>query len=127
MEPENKFRQPLIILGVTIVILYAISFYNLDYEIPFINFKLKSVDFLSDIKEVSAIEPQLLNRLNKKVNPALLKIQLASLDNMNIISPAFLLFENLPDKTDCPNSSAFQGRKTQIIGNSKQLSYFSMH
>ena len=51
MNNENKFRQPLIILGATIIILYAISFINLDYEIPGINFRLKSVDFLSDIKE----------------------------------------------------------------------------
>lgn len=81
MNNKNKFRQPLIILGVTIVILYAVSFINLDYEIPVINFKLKSVDFLSDIKEVSATEPRLLNQLDQKVNPALLKIQRALIDN----------------------------------------------
>lgn len=61
MNYEDKFRQPLIILGVTIVILYVISFINLDYEIPVINFRLKSVDFLSDIKEINLIESSSLN------------------------------------------------------------------
>ena len=123
MEQENKFRQPLIILGVTIVILYAISFINLDYEIPVINFKLKSIDLLSDIKEVSATEPQLLNQLDQKVNPTLLKIKRTSLDNMNIFSSAFSFFENLPDNTDYLSLTIFQGRKTPITGNINQLSY----
>jgi lysophospholipase L1-like esterase len=124
MNNENKFRQPLIILGVTIVILYAISFINLDYEIPVINFKLKSVDFLSDIKEIDLNEPSSLNSQKNNSAEESLKITEASLDFSNLFIEAISFFENKPDKTNYSDVSVIQGKKTPITGNVKQLSYF---
>ncbi|NJD22298.1 MAG: hypothetical protein FIA82_06455 [Melioribacter sp.] len=123
MNTENKFRQPLIILGVTIVILYAISFINLDYEVPVINFNLKSVDFLSDIKEINLNESSSLNsqKNNSTVKP--LVITQASLDFSNVFVEAISFLESKSDKTTI-DYTPLQGRRTSITGNVKQLSYF---
>ena len=121
MNNENKFRHPLIILVVTIVILYAISFINLDYEIPVINFKLKSVDFLSDIKDINLNEPSSLNSQKNNSAKESLKITQASLDFSNLFVEAVSFFES---KTDYTDVLVPQGKKTSITGNVKQLSYF---
>ena len=121
MNNENKFRHPLIILVVTIVILYAISFINLDYEIPVINFKLKSVDFLSYIKDINLNEPSSLNSQKNNSAKESLKITQASLDFSNLFVEAVSFFES---KTDYTDVLVPQGKKTSITGNVKQLSYF---
>ncbi|MEW6701823.1 MAG: hypothetical protein AB1298_03820 [Bacteroidota bacterium] len=121
MNNENNFRQPLIIAALTIAILYAISFIKVEYEIPGINFKLKSVDILSDIKEESTIEQQMMNELKRGSQTRFYK---ASLDFTNLIQSAVSFFEAEPDKTVNTNVPVPQGKKTPITGNVKQLSYF---
>ena len=123
MNSENKFRQPLIIIGATIVILYAISFINLDYEVPVINFNLKSVDFLSDIKDINLNEPSSSNSQKNSSTKKSLQITQASLDFSNIFVDAISFLESKTDKTTI-NSAPLQGRRTSITGNVKQLSYF---
>lgn len=120
MNNENKFRQPLVIVALTIVILYAISFVKVDYEITEINFKLKNVDILSDIREEVSTEPQSVHQL-KQGTP---RINEASLDLINIFSSAISFFGSAPDKSDVSSTPFIQGRKTPITGNVKQLSYF---
>lgn len=120
MNSENKFRQPLVIVALTILILYSISFVKVDYEIPGINFKLKDVDIFSDIREELATEPQSLHKLKQRTPT----INEASLDVTNVFSSAVSFFESTPDKSDVSSSSLVQGRKTSITGNVKQLSYF---
>jgi len=124
MNNENKFRQPLIILGATIIILYAISFINLDYEIPGINFRLKSVDFLSDIKDINLSEPSSLNPQKNNFVQESFKTTQASLGFSNLFVEALSFFESKPDKTDYSDALVIQGRKISITGNVKQLSYF---
>jgi len=119
MNSENKFRQPLVIVALTILILYSISFVKVDYEIPGINFKLKDVDILSDIREEIAAGPQSLHKLKRTST-----INEASIDLTNIFSSAVSFFESTPYKSDVSSSSLTQGRKTSITGNVKQLSYF---
>jgi len=124
MNNENKFRHPLIILGVTIVILYAISFINLDYEIPVINFELKSVDFLSDIKDINLNEPSSLNSQKNSSAEESLKITKASLDFSNLFVEAISFFESKPDKTNHADAFVPQGKRISISGNVQQLSFF---
>lgn len=120
MDNENKIRQPLVIVALTILILYSISFIKVDYEIPGINFKLKDVDILSDIKEEVTTEPQSLHKFNHTT----LIINEASLDFTSVFSSALSYFESKPDKSDVSIIPVIQGRKTSITGNLKQLSYF---
>ena len=124
MNNENKFRHPVIILGVTIVILYAISLVNLDYEIPVINFKLKSVDFLSDIKDVNLNEQSSLNLYKSNSKKEFLRINEASFNFVNLFDKAATFLESKPDKTVSELVLPVQGRKTSITGNLSQLSYF---
>lgn len=120
MDNENKFRQPLIIIALTILILYAISFVNVDYEIPGIGFKLKTVDILYDIKDQPLVEPGLMNEMPRQLPT----VNTASLGFTNIISAVVSFFESDPVKTDNSASPIFQGKKTPITGNVQQLSYF---
>jgi lysophospholipase L1-like esterase len=120
MQSENKFREPLIIVAFTIVILYAISFVKVDYAIPAINFNLKSVDILSDIKNEPARGQQPVSDI-KAITP---RVNEASLDFTNIFSSAFSFFNSTPDKSGEPAELIPQEKKTSITGNTKQLSYF---
>lgn len=120
MNSENKFRHPLVIVALTILLMYSISFIKIDYEIPGINFNLKTVDILSDVKEEISNEPQSVNSLKQSA----LRINEASLDFTNVFSSALSYFESNPDRLDVSIIPIMQGKKTPITGNVKQLSYF---
>jgi lysophospholipase L1-like esterase len=120
MEPENKFRQPLIIIGVTLILLVAISFVNAEYEIPILNFKIKNVDILNDIKEFQTDETQSFKKFNEGLAQSSYMIQSASMDLIK------LLFSNdkISEFAIAANSLPLQGKKVSITGNTKQLGYF---
>ena len=120
MDDNNKFRQPLIIIALTILGMYAISFVKVDYEIPGVNFKLKNVDILSDVKEETASEEQSAKFQNESAGG----LNEASFIFPDIFASAFSYLESKPDKTDLNLMPVFQGKKTSITGNVKQLSYF---
>lgn len=120
MDSENKFRQPLVIVALTIMILFSISFIKVDYEVPGINFKLKDVDILSDIKEEPESAPQSLRKFEQSVP----MINQASMDFSNIFSSSISFFNSEPDNADVFSLPFPQGKKTSITGNIKQLSYF---
>ena len=120
MDNENKFRQPLVIVALTIMILYSISFVKVDYEVPGINFKLKDVDILSDIKEELEAAPQSLRKFEQTIP----MINQASMDFSNIFSSSLSFFNSEPDNADVSFLPLPQGKKTSITGNVKQLSYF---
>jgi lysophospholipase L1-like esterase len=124
MEKENKIGQPLIILGVTIIILYAISFVKVDYEIPGINFKLKNVDIFSDIKDQLVTDPQPSNEMNKLLLTQPKVFNMASMDFSNIISSVISYFESEPGGKPNAPSILLQGKKTPITGNTRQLHFF---
>lgn len=117
MDNGNKFRQPLIIAASTILILFSISFIKVDHELPGFNFKLKTVDILSDIKAEIPDQPLSFKQSESRIIEA-------SLDFTNIFSAAVSFFESKPDKSDASVTPVYQGKKTSITGNVKQLSYF---
>jgi hypothetical protein len=125
MDSENKFRQPLVIVTLTIILLYTISFINVDYEVAGINFKLKSVDILSDIKDIPLTDPQQpTNEMNHVLPQQLPVVNTASLDFTKIISSVESIFESDPVKTENSYEPILQGKKTPVTGNVQQLSYF---
>lgn len=120
MQSENKFREPLIIVALTVIILYAISFVKIDYTITAINFNLKSVDIISDIRNDStAYVPPAgnLNTTSPRVNDA-------SLDFTNVFNSVFSFFDSGFDKSGSLYELAPQAKNNTITGNTKQLSYF---
>ncbi|MFA3784156.1 hypothetical protein ABRY23_13940 [Melioribacteraceae bacterium 4301-Me] len=130
---ENKFREPIYILALTIILLYLASFIKIDFQ--FWGIQLKNVDIFSDIKSeltTSWEEPQIdfQNKLNSPPeNNKLAKDLLASnkIDqslNNNINYAAFNFFS--PEtKTDALFISYNpQGKEEDITGNVQQLSNF---
>ena len=120
MQSENKFREPLIIVALTVIILYAISFVKIDYTITAINFNLKSVDIISDIRNDSAAEMPPASKLNATTP----RVNEASLDFTNVFTSAFSFFDSGLDKSGDLYELAPQAKSTSITGNTKQLSYF---
>lgn len=124
MDNQNKIKQPLWILIITIAILYITSFATINYSLAGIS--LTTVDLFSDIKN----QPQdnaPMNLLPRKVN--------TDHSHRNVLQASFGLpdlgiLENKISKSEkeiTENNTIYvtvQGRKTPITGNTKQLSYF---
>ena len=106
---DNKIRQPLYIVTLTAVLLIALSFVKVEYLIEKIGFTLRTVDVLMDVKEAPVI-----NSLYKTPN-----LNKASLNLLSIF------FEENSGNTNSPSEApVFQGKKTPIAGNVKNLSSF---
>ena len=121
MENKNKFKQPVIILGITILILFLVSFLNPVYEIG--GLKIKAIDLFSDIRNDPAEnQPQsLLKNLPGEITPVMKAgIGFSGLFNSwrDPTSSTGEKYENIP------SMAPVQGRPVQISGNIKQLSYF---
>ncbi len=120
MDNQNKVRQPLFIMGITIAILYALSFIKLDYQVGGIQFR--NVDIFSDIKATPDSTEQ-MNYLQDKFSNV--KPLEASFNFLN-------LFDNHSNLSDTPGNKSdydaiyvtVQGKQVPITGNTKQLSYF---
>lgn len=109
---DNKIKQPLYIVALTAVLLVALSFVKIEYLIPQINFTIRTVDVLIDIKSAPAEQPSINNLY---AHP---RLNLASL---NFLSN---FFEGEKDNLPSPAMVEFQGKKTPITGDLKQLNYF---
>jgi lysophospholipase L1-like esterase len=124
MNTNNKFRQPLIIVAIVTGILFAISFINYEVDIPSINFKIRNVDILSDIKDDLSL-PQSINH-NSNIGPVeRKKIQYSEAGFgfpeliLDVLNSSVVKNENINE-----NIQSVQIKKTSITGNLKQLSYF---
>ncbi len=117
MNNENKFRQPLIITASAIIILYALSFLKVDYDVPQLNFKLKNVDIFSDIKIDITDQPQGLMKKPSGINYASFAVG----DIFNLLGS---IVNGNEGEKDEAGEFLIQGKKTPITGNVKQLSYF---
>ena len=120
MDNQNKVKQPLYILGITIALLYIISFIKVDYPIG--NFQFRNVDIFSDIK-IDQDSDQPMNYLPEKFQVN--KPVEASFSLFNLFGG----IEN--DHAKAENKSDYdavyitvQGKQVPITGNTKQLSYF---
>lgn len=116
MTNANKFRQPLYIIAITIIVLYALSFINIDYDLAGI--KLHSVDIFSDIRSDKSEEE--LNQNIIKNNEQIIE---AGFNFKPIITGTINFLETEADKIETASLPA-QGVKTSLIGNTKQLSFF---
>ncbi len=108
---ENKIKHPLFILLLTAVLLIAISFFK--YEIPFeeVNFKIQSVDLLSDIKIEEPVEPTSFSTSKPQEY------------NMAAFALPSFLFASKNDNLELP-SLPVQNVGVSIEGNTKQLLNF---
>jgi len=109
MNSQNNISKPVILLFLTIIILYLISYIPVNYEIAGIN--IKQIDLFSDIKLEN--ENGVLDNTVYEQN---FKQDIVA-SEINPLAYLIRLFDN-------SFSFAAQGVKTPIIGNTKQLSYF---
>ncbi|MEW6652799.1 MAG: hypothetical protein AB1394_04935 [Bacteroidota bacterium] len=109
---ENKIKQPLYILGLTVILLVALSFVKVEYSIEKVNFTIRTVDILADIKDATVEEPA-INFLGK--TPVVNKASF----NFPLIKDAVNTAEEL-----LREPSPAQGVKTPITGNTAQLRNF---
>lgn len=117
MNHDNEIRQPLVIVSVTLVLLLIVSFIKFEYLIPSINFTIRGVDILSDVKDQPAATEQ-----SGKLYQSL-QMNEASFDPSLFAANIFELIGSSPEKND-NLVMTYQGKKTSLIGNTKQLSYF---
>lgn len=115
MNSENNIKKPVYLITITILLLYAISFIKIDYNVAGIT--LKQIDLFSDIKTEETSDEnnsfdsfQSLNRTNYA--------------GINLLSPLSSLVDFFSDGSAFLNQVPAQGVKTPIIGNTKQLSHF---
>jgi len=120
MDNQNKFRQPLFILGITIAILFLISFVKLEYQIASI--QLRVVDIFSDIKNNTDNEQPLNNLKSKYIDAKPLEASFVFSDFFRALSD---LSGGSSNKVDADAETLIlQGKQVPISGNTKQLSYF---
>lgn len=121
MKEENKIKEPLIIIGLTIIILYIISFVKIDYEIA--GFKIRTIDIFSDIKSNEA-EKDSINKNDPKIDLNKQSILLAGFSIESSIKSIANFNDSEKDKVENYDSFMAQGTVTKFIGNTQQLSYF---
>lgn len=110
---ENNIKQPLYLLSLAVVLLIVLSFVKVDYLVEKVNFTIRTVDVLADIKEISE-ENHSINFISS--SPVTNK---ASLNFIPLVTDAAkTLFEifGMP--------APAQGVKTPITGNTSQLRNF---
>lgn len=113
MNHKNEIKEPIFILGLTIILLYLLSFIKIDYEIA--GFKLRTVDIFSDIRsEVKNNPPN-----NESIYYHHSNSEFFVASTFNIITN---FFESVKDNLNF--FVPLQGVKTKITGNTQQLSYF---
>lgn len=103
---ENKIKQPIYILTLITIILIALSFIKYEYTFETINFSIKPVDILMDIKNEPVEENSSIK--NK------IKINYASFDFFNLLN----------DEKKNIEENIFQGKDSPITGNTSQLINF---
>lgn len=103
---ENKIKQPLYIVALVVAMLVAISYFKVEYTIEKINFTIKTVDVLMDIKEEDQSEPTSFNFEKRNV------------------SHASIFSFNEEKKDNLNEAILMQGKKTPITGNTSQLLNF---
>ncbi len=118
MQQENKINQPLKIVSITLAVLLIMSFMKFDYFIESANFNLHNVDLLMDIKE----EPVEEEPINSIIDNHKKSVNYASFGFANFPNDILEIFE--PRESSATNAIFYQGKKTPITGNTKQLSYF---
>ncbi len=115
MNNENKIKDPFIIIGLTILFLYLISFIKIDYEIA--GFKIKTIDIFSDIRSDSTNQSS-YNQQKFNQEKDFLKAELLTKNSFE------LLFNFLESQNLSKDIFTAQSQKVKFIGNTAQLSNF---
>ena len=144
MNDENKINQPLILVGLTILILIAISFIKIEEEIDIFGITIHEVDITSDLKEEPVYddyyddnyyeeennyeettndeEDEVRLKRNVKVEQNYNQASFAVIDKINKAAATFISYEN--KKFGNPKSIQDIIKKRKIEGNTGQLKYF---
>lgn len=110
---ENKIKQPLYIVALTAFMLIGLSFVKVDYLIEKVNFTLRTVDVLADIKDLPMEEPPINAIGNAPLyNKASLNFIPSFADAVEAVTEFFI------------EPAPMQGVKTPITGNTQQLKNF---
>ncbi len=118
MTPDNKIHQPIYIIAIAILIIFAASFINIDYEISAL--KLRTIDLFSDIRQDSTDE--VLNQNKMQLSPGVAEARINLVEGLRSIENFFSTeVDKIREAGSFPSS---QGVKTSLTGNTKQLSYF---
>lgn len=107
---NNKIHQPLYIVALTAILLIALSFVKVDYQFENLNFSIKTIDVLMDIKNPESESPSSFFVKDK------LKVDYASFN--------FLPNFGEEKKDNINEALVYQGKKSPITGNTKQLMNF---
>jgi len=110
---ENKIKQPFYILVSTVILLIVLSFFKVEYLFEKVNFTIRTVDILSDVKDTPLEEPAINSLSNSQL------INKASLSFVPLIANTINYFAEI---LSAP--SLVQGVKTPISGNTAQLRNF---
>lgn len=109
---KNRIAESFYIIGTAIIILFLTTFIPTEKEIA-PNFILRNIDIFSDIKVVEE-NNELINYLPE-----------IDLSHASILSGLNLpIFDGFSDVFYDASTPYFQGRKSPIAGNKKQLSFF---
>jgi len=119
MQPDNKIKESLVIVSITLGVLLILSFIKFEYLFKNVNFTVRNIDLLYDIKTEPAEEPP-VNEIKENLSEQ--KVNLASFGFIEI--PSGILNFLQPKESGFDYSLPYQGAKTSITGNTKQLSYF---
>jgi len=118
MRSDNKIKQPVFIIAIAVIILFAASIINIDYEIS--GLRLHTIDLLSDLRQDTTDEMLNENLLDSEPN-----LVQAGFNIENSIRPIDNFFSVEADKIhNAALINSPQGVKTSLIGNTKQLAYF---
>ena len=133
MNKENKIRQPLTIIGVCILLLFAASFIQFDEDIDIYGLQLRGIDILSDLREQPSDDyyDNYYKEDNSSDEGALLLENNLDKPKYNLASFAFFeglkeLASTVIDATNAPgvNSINYLLKERDIEGNVDQLKYF---
>lgn len=117
MNSENNIKKPLSLISLVIIILYLISFININYYIAGIN--IRQIDIFSDIKTENGN-----TQLNDNINFETPYQSTISAAQINPLASLINLIGLLKTENVALNNSPAQGVRTPLIGNTKQLSFF---
>jgi lysophospholipase L1-like esterase len=109
---KNRIAESFYIVATAIIILFLTSFIPTEKEIA-PNFILRNIDIFSDIRNVEEND-ELINYL-----PELNLSKASILGGLNLP-----IFDGFSDVFYDASTPYFQGRKSPIVGNKKQLSFF---
>ncbi|MFC2139667.1 hypothetical protein ACFLR4_03300 [Bacteroidota bacterium] len=139
MNDENKITQPVILIGLTILILIAISFIKIEEEINVFGITIQEVDILSDLKEAPVYddyydddyyddeyndeeEDEVRLKRNLIVEQNFSKASFGVIDNINDAAVSFIYSEIEKFNNSASIEDIIEKRK--IEGKTDQLKYF---